>query len=59
MAAYDPKVIQAFAEDLYSRAATIVVTNVLFFSVLGGIAGFFAMMVDQFVARRGGGGLTC
>jgi hypothetical protein len=41
MATYDPKIIQAFAEDLYSRAATIVLTNVLFFSILGGIAGFF------------------
>lgn len=42
MATYDPKIIQAYADDLYSRATTIVVMNVLFFAVLGGIGGFVA-----------------
>lgn len=41
MATYDPKIIQEFAEGLYSRAATIVVVNVLSFALVGGIAGYF------------------
>lgn len=41
MATYDPKIIQEFAEGLYSRATTIVVVSVLFFALVGGIAGYF------------------
>lgn len=41
MATYDPKIIQEFAEGLYSRATTVVVVNVLFFALVGGIAGYF------------------
>lgn len=41
MTTYDPKIIQEFAEGLYSRATTIVVVNVLFFAFVGGMAGYF------------------
>lgn len=41
MASYDPKIIQTFADGLYSRATTVVVVSVLFFAVVGGIGGYF------------------
>lgn len=41
MPSYDPKIIQTFADGLYSRATMIVVVNVLFFAALGGAGGYF------------------
>jgi hypothetical protein len=42
MAKYDAGVIQAFADDLYRRADTIVIVNALIFLVVGGAAGLAA-----------------
>jgi hypothetical protein len=42
MAQYDPKVIHRFADDLYSRAGTIVVIYTIIFAVVGIAAGAVA-----------------
>jgi len=41
MVAYDPHVIQQFADRLYRRASTIVITSTLGLALIGGVLGFW------------------
>ena len=40
MIEYDPNVIRGFADALYKRAASIVVTNAAIFGVVGAVGGY-------------------
>ncbi len=52
MVAYDPDVIQRFADRLYNRARMIVITLTLVLALVGGVAGFWmGLLLDANSAR--------